>query len=161
MRLYLLRHGDAEIKSSTGKDFDRGLTELGIKQIERVKKRFIQEAEGVEFTVFCSAAKRTRETWGILASAVVVEELEFLDELYLADRAHLLNFLWNVNHPTNDILLIGHNEGISELASYLLDDRYLLPTSGLLVIEFPDAEDLSETGLGTGVKVSKCFPIEE
>jgi phosphohistidine phosphatase len=161
MRLYLLRHGHAENKSSTGKDFDRGLSEKGKKQVERVKNRFLQEFKDVEFTVFCSSAKRTRETWRIIAPVVKSEELEFLDDLYLADRAHLLNFLWNVNHPTNDILLIGHNEGISELASYLLDDRYLLPTSGLLVIEFPDAEDLSETGLGTGEKLSKCFPVEE
>lgn len=78
----------------------------------------------------------------------------------MAERVQLLNFIWNVNHPTNDILIIGHNNGISDLASYLLDERYVLPTSGLLVIDFPDAKDLSETGLGTGVKVSKCFPIE-
>lgn len=160
MKLYLLRHGDAEIKSSTGKDFDRNLTELGRSQVERVKKRFLKESEGVEFTVFCSSAKRTRETWGIIASVVVVEELEFLDDLYLADHNHLLNFLWNVHHPTDDILIVGHNNGISDLASYLLDERITLPTSGLIVIDFPNCEELTQTSLGCGVKLSKCFPVE-
>ena len=161
MKLYLLRHGDAEIESSTGKDFDRGLTELGRNQVERVKKRLMNDAKDVEFTVFCSSAKRTRETWKIIAPVVKSEELEFLDNLYLAERVQLLNFIWNVNHPTNDILIVGHNCGISDLASYLLDESIHMPTSGLLVIDFPDVENLSGTGLGMGAKFSKCFPLEE
>jgi len=161
MRLYLLRHGDAEKVSEEGKDFDRGLTELGKKQIERVKKRIENDFSNHEFTVFCSSSQRTRETWEIIAPVVEVEELEFLDDLYLAERTKLLNFIWNVNHPTDDVLIVGHNKGISDLASYLLDERIILPTSGFLVIDFPDAEDLSETGIGLGVKLSKCFPVEE
>ncbi|RFC53939.1 SixA phosphatase family protein [Brumimicrobium aurantiacum] len=161
MKLYLLRHGDAEINSSTGKDFDRGLSELGKKQVDRVKKRMEKVAPNVEFTVFCSSALRTKETWKVLSPVIEEQELEFLDDLYLADNNHLLNFLWNVNHPTSDVLLIGHNNGISDLASYLLDQRYTIPTSGLLVIDFPEAKDLSEVGLGTGEEVVKCFPIDE
>ncbi len=160
MRLYLLRHGEAEDHSSTGKDFDRGLTELGRKQVERVKNRFLKDREGVEFTVFCSSAKRTKETWQVIAPVIETAELDFLDELYLAERVQLLNFIWNVNHPTDDVLIVGHNNGISDLASYLLDDSITMPTSGLIVIDFPEAKDLSETGIGTGVKVSKCFPID-
>lgn len=160
MRLYLLRHGDAEKESKEGKDFDRGLTELGRKQVERVKSRLKNDCNDVGFTVFCSSAKRTKETWQIIAPVVDVEELEFLDDLYLAERTKLLNFIWNVNHPSDDVLIIGHNKGISDLASYLLDERIDLPTSGFLVIDFPDAEDLSKTSLGCGVKLSKCFPID-
>lgn len=161
MKLYLLRHGDAEKESKAGKDFDRGLTELGRKQVERVRNRLENDCNAVEFTVFCSAAKRTMETWQLIAPALEVEELEFLDDLYLAERTKLLNFIWNVNHPTDDVLIIGHNKGISDLASYLLDERIDLPTSGLLVIDFPDAKNLSETSLGGGVKLKKCFPVEE
>ncbi|PWH86841.1 SixA phosphatase family protein [Brumimicrobium oceani] len=160
MRLYLLRHGDAEKESKAGKDFDRGLTELGRKQVERVKNRLENDYSDREFTVFCSAAQRTRETWQIIAPVVEVEELEFLDDLYLAERTQLLNFIWNVNHPTEDVLIIGHNKGISDLASYLLDERIMLPTSGFLVIDFPNCHELTETSLGCGAKLSKCFPVE-
>jgi|SRR5690554_6633248 len=160
MRLYLLRHGDAEKKNSAGKDFDRGLSELGKIQVERVKNRLEKEAKDVDFTVFCSSAKRTRETWKEISSVIKTEEIEFLDELYLAERVDLLNFLWNVNHPTDTVMIVGHNNGLSDLASYFLDDRFIMPTSGLLIIDFPEAKDLSETGIGAGVKVGKCFPIE-
>ncbi|WP_107037724.1 SixA phosphatase family protein [Brumimicrobium mesophilum] len=160
MRLYLLRHGDAEKESKEGKDFDRGLTELGRNQVERVKKRLENEYSNHEFTVFSSSSQRTKETWQIIAPVLEVEELEFLDDLYLAERTKLLNFIWNVNHPTDDVLIIGHNKGISDLACYLLDERISLPTSGFLVIDFPDIDELSKTSLGAGVKLSKCFPVE-
>jgi phosphohistidine phosphatase len=161
MRLYLLRHGEAEHKSSTGNDFDRSLREEGKIQIERIKNRLISDASGIEFSVFCSNAARTRETWDLISSSVEVADVEFLDDLYLADHTFLLNFLWNNPNQTNSILLIGHNNGLSDLASYLLDERIILPTSGLLIIDFPEAKKLSDIGLGTGVKVSKCFPPEE
>lgn len=158
MRLYLLRHGEAVHKSPTGNDFDKGLSEAGRVQIDRVKNRLIKDAADIEFSVFCSGAKRTRETWELISSAINVSKIEFKDDLYLADHTHLLNFLWNNPNQTNSILLIGHNNGLSDLASYLLDERIVLPTSGLLVIDFPEAKKLSDIGLGTGVKLSKCFP---
>ena len=154
MRLYLLRHGEAEHKSPTGSDFDKRLTELGVEQVERVKKRLLNDAKDIEFSVFCSSAARTKETWQIISSSITVKSIEFLDDLYLADHTHLLNFLWNNPNQTNSVLLIGHNNGLSDLASYLLDERIVLPTSGLLVIDFPDAKKLSDIGLGTGEKIS-------
>nr|WP_299201550.1 histidine phosphatase family protein [uncultured Brumimicrobium sp.] len=160
MRLYLLRHGEAENQSPTGKDFDKDLTEHGREQVERIKKRLMNDVTDVEFSVFCSGAKRTQSTWEIIAPVVNVISLDILDELYLADQTHLLNFLWNNPNQTNSILLIGHNNGLSDLASYLLDEQIVLPTSGLVIIDFPEAKQLSDIGLGTGVKVGKCFPVE-
>src|SRR5690554_2539227 len=122
MKLYILRHGEAEKKSSTGKDFDKSLTEKGKEQVERVKRRLMKTADDVDFSVYCSTAQRTKETWQILAPVVSVNDIQFLDELYLADHNHLLNFLWNVNPSTEDVLLIGHNNGLSDLVSYFLDD---------------------------------------
>lgn len=161
MRLYLLRHGEAEHKSLKGNDFDRSLSEVGEKQIEQIRNRLANDANDSEFSVFCSSAARTKETWKLISTTVNIANIEFLDDLYLADHAYLLNFLWNNPNQTNSILLIGHNNGLSDLASFLLDERIVLPTGGLLIIDFPDAKELSDIGLGTGVKVSKCFPIED
>lgn len=161
MRLYLLRHGEAENKSSTGKDFDKSLTELGKEQVERVKNRLIKDSSDIEFSVFCSGAARTRETWQIISSSIIVKNIEFRDDLYLAGHNHLLNFLWNNPNQTNSVMLIGHNNGLSDLASYLLDESTVIPTSGLMIINFPEAKELSDIGLGTGELVSKCFPREE
>jgi len=161
MRLYLLRHGEAENKSPTGSDFDKRLTEVGKKQADRIKNRLLNDANDIEFSVFCSGAARTKETWQIISSSIIVKNIEFLDDLYLADHTYLLNFLWNNPNQTNSILLIGHNNGLSDLASYLLDESIVLPTSGLIIIDFPDAKELSDIGLGTGVKVSQCFPPED
>ena len=160
MRLYLLRHGEAENKSPTGSDFDKSLTEVGKEQVERVKNRLLNDANHIEFSVFCSGAARTKETWQIISSSIIVKSIEFLDDLYLVDHTYLLNFLWNNPNQTNSILLIGHNNGLSDLASYLLDERIVLPTSGLLIINFPEAKKLSDISLGSGVKVSQCFPPE-
>src|SRR5690554_371878 len=158
MRLYLLRHGEAVHNSSTGNDFDRVLSEEGKNQVDRVKKRLINDASGIEFNVFCSSSARTKETWDLIATSITVSNIEFREDLYLADQTFLLNFLWNRPNQTQSVLLIGHNNGLSDLASYLLDELIVLPTSGLLIIDFPEIKKLTDIGLGTGVKVSQCFP---
>ncbi|PKR81009.1 hypothetical protein CW751_07535 [Brumimicrobium salinarum] len=158
MKLYLLRHGEAYDSSSTGKDFDRELTDHGVEQVNQIKKRLENEASEAEFCVFCSSASRTKQTYEIIAPSLSISSISFLKEMYLADHTYMLNFLWNNEHQDDTVLLIGHNNGLSDLASYLLDQKIVLPTSGLLIIDFPELKNLSDIGLGTGVEVSKCFP---
>lgn len=132
MTLYLIRHAKAEKEAKSGRDFDRKLSEKGRKQAKKL-------GELLKYTIpentrfFCSSAKRTRET---ITLSELTNEVHFLDELYLASETKLVQFVnaLNAEHP---ICLIGHNEGISELASYFTGQTIELRTSEFIVLRFP------------------------
>mgnify|MGYP001302763713 CR=1 FL=1 len=157
MKLYMLRHGDAEIRSLTGKDFDRRLSENGRRQANIVKTKLQLITENEPFTVYCSTAKRAEETYFIASLALKVKSLEFSDKLYLALLEGLIEFFRNIEPVTQSVLLVGHNEGISQFASYLLDEELVFPTAGLLEVSFPIIDEWKYIGRGTGAEVNRFF----
>lgn len=69
MRLYLLRHGDAEDYAPTGRDFDRRLTPEGIERMRAEAEGM--RALGLKFEkIFASPLLRARETAEIVAETL-------------------------------------------------------------------------------------------
>jgi phosphohistidine phosphatase len=146
IKLMLLRHAKTENQSKTGLDFDRQLAPKGQGQ----SKSMATHLTNIEFTdtvVFCSDAKRTVQTFEYLRAQNDIPSYILMHDLYLANRETLLNQLCK---QTGDfsILLIGHNDGLSDLASYLTDDYIHLKTCTLLTLDV-HAEDWSELTQGS------------
>ncbi len=157
MLLYLLRHAKTDQLSITGKDFDRKLLKKGVNQAAVLGKYF-EEHQINPAHIYCSTAARTRQTIsGIQKNHSFDQKVIFKDELYLCGKDVLLNFLWSEHHG-EDVLIIGHNNGISDFAEYLIDDFVELKTGELIVIEF-DAELWNETSQGTGTIVRRFRPV--
>ena len=161
MKIYLLRHGEATHSSSSGKDFDRPLSAYGKQQIGAVEDFLVKEAKGIELSIYCSNALRTKETLRILYASLKIKKSNFFDELYHADFEFLIRFLKKISPSEENVLLVGHNNGISDLASYLLDKRIGLPTGGLLKINFELIDNWKEIGRGTGEEKERFYPIIE
>ena len=83
-------------------------------------------------SVYCSSAIRTRETLAILQEEIIFSEITYLDDLYLASQASLLQFLWEKD--AEDIMIVGHNEGLSDLASYCMGSEIHLKTCSYIKI---------------------------
>jgi len=132
MKLILIRHGNAEDSSSTGKDFDRNLSQKGIVQTKELAEYLIPKSISGE--VFCSNAKRTLQTYQSIEKSLPTKVI-FLDELYLTSKDELLKLIWK-NQSSETITIIGHNNGLSELASYLLGDLLILSTSACVCLSF-------------------------
>lgn len=158
MKLFLIRHGEAEGRSLTGKDFDRKLSDRGIQEVNQLCNYLESKVTNQENVAFISSARRTRETSQILLRKMKNVETQYDDELYLATLHQLLDFCWKHLTTTENIFLIGHNFGISELASYFLDEEILLPTSAMLTIDFPFLYSLNEVSKGMGIKESFFIP---
>ena len=154
MKLHLLRHAKTNPQSSTGRDFDRELLPKGIKQSEDLAL-FFQKEVSVD-TVWCSDAARTRKTLSIIQDINTFQELSYSEELYLCSREVYLNKLWN-HDSSEDVLIVGHNFGISDLATYLTDIRIELRTSGYICIEF-QADSWQETSRGMGEIIREYRP---
>jgi phosphohistidine phosphatase len=155
MKLHLIRHAKTQQQSISGKDFDRKLLPKGINQAN-VLSNFLA-LKGVQFELtWCSTAVRTQETFSILRFNNDLGKIVFSDEFYLCDKETLLAKIWDLDHG-NDLLIIGHNDGISTFASYLLDDTINLRTSEYLCIEF-HTTSWNTVSRGTGVIVDSYRP---
>jgi phosphohistidine phosphatase len=151
MKLHLLRHAKTNQISPTGKDFDRELLPRAFEQSAELK-RYLQDHTIAPKHILCSSAVRTRQTLDQIKAFFADVPVTFLDELYLASAGELLKIINELQSP-EDVLLIGHNEGISELASELSAGFILLKTCGLVSLEFPfesSAMVSKETGVLVG-----------
>jgi len=158
LTLHLLRHAKTNANSDSGLDFDRLLLEKGIRQSKMMAQFFKMNDFQPKF-IFCSSAKRTRATLKEIQKLHALEHaVEFRKELYLASRRDLLSFLCEVK-GNGDVFIIGHNNGLSDLITYLVDDFYDLPTCSFVSITF-DVDDWSEVSQSLG-KVAVYFSPKE
>lgn len=134
MNLFLIRHAKTEKTASSGRDFDRKLTEKGQKQGLELQK-FLAEFDFEEVTIWCSDAIRTKQTLSLIDEHFPSQNIEFKNELYLASSQEIRNLIWNTD-SNRDLLIIGHNDGISDIASYFLGEDIHLKTATLIQISF-------------------------
>lgn len=132
MKLHLLRHAKTEERSSSGRDIDRKLLPKGIAQATELRS-FLNDLRGLN--LHCSTATRARQTLDILVEEREIGSVFFTEDLYLCSHLDLLHYL-NGIEGQKDILLVGHNNGISDLATYLTGQFIDLKTCGYVCLEF-------------------------
>jgi len=145
-RLVLLRHAKADTPPGTA-DEDRPLSARGHADAQAagawLATRHVPEL------VFCSPAKRTRQTWHAVAAnlpATAAPMVRYERGLYLGGADQLLELVRTVEDGVSSVLVIGHNPSLSQLALELDPEGGLdsdgLRTSGLTVhrVDGPWAE---------------------
>ncbi len=135
MILHFLRHAKTNQLSPSRRDFDRELLPRGYEQLSEFRA-FVGQRELSIDHIYCSAAKRTRQTLDEIADLFPKATISFHEELYLASASELLTFL-STKNSSQKYILIGHNEGLSELASYLTNTEIHLKTCGYVQLSFP------------------------
>ncbi len=155
MKLHLLRHGKTHQHSDSGRDFDRKLNAKGLAQCDLLGDYFT--AKEFDCEAWCSGAVRTRETFTQVAEKVDLGSVVMREDLYLCSRAVMLEALW-ARPGSDDLLIVGHNFGISDLATYLTDERIELSTGGYICISF-DGMSWEEISRGTGTIWDQYRPM--
>ncbi len=146
-RLVVLRHAKSDWPAGVA-DRDRPLGRRGRRDAPAAGL-WIAEHVGVPDMVWCSPARRTRETWELLAPHLGGSpDVTFDERIYEADVASLIEVLRETLKGTSTVLLVGHNPGVQELVLTLAEDERdevqvlaetKFPTSGvaLLAVEGP------------------------
>ena len=139
-RLMLLRHAKSDWPDVP--DRERPLAKRGRRDAP-VIGRWLREHGYLPDTVICSVARRTRQTWELIAlelggsPPVTIEP-----RAYAASALALLYLVRELPATSRSALLIGHNPAITELAASLLGppdgDRPALgfPTAAVAILEF-------------------------
>ncbi len=154
MLLFLIRHASAQNISKTGKDFDRHLTKEGVMQALKLGE-YICSLNVTMKHVYVSSSQRTRETAKYALHSM--SNIKYENSLYLPDSNELLKFI-NDLEINGNLLILGHNEGISSLASYLTNQNVGLNTANGVIIEF-DCNNSNEISRDTGRLIDFFSPI--
>lgn len=157
-RLMLLRHAKSDRSQNGQRDHDRDLAARGRAAAPQIGA-YLAERALVPDCVLVSTARRTRETWKLVAAALPgTPKARFDERIYEADPADILDAIRETPASCQCLLVIGHNPGLQELALLLAKDgnqndldslAEKFPTAGLAVIDVPvdDWADLrSHTG---------------
>ncbi len=113
-QLVLLRHAKAAADSDTGEDFDRPLAPRGREDAPVIGKA-LADAGADPQVVLVSAARRTRETWELVAPNFPKAEVRFMQTLYLAAAEDLAEEAENAG--AERVMIVAHNPGMHELAA--------------------------------------------
>jgi phosphohistidine phosphatase len=118
-RLYLLRHAKSSLGSPSLDDFDRPLNARGQQAATAMANHFRQRGIRPDL-VLCSPATRTRETWALVSEGLPVgAKVIAPPPLYGASLKALIDVISSTPGDGADILVIGHNPSIQELALWL------------------------------------------
>jgi phosphohistidine phosphatase len=154
-RLLLMRHAKADWPDVA--DQSRPLAKRG-RNDAPVIGRWLREHGYLPDVVVCSSARRTRQTWELVAPELGVSPaVTFDDRAYDAGEMNLLYLARELPASCQAALLIGHNPAISDLAVRLTEPAaqdaagplagVRFPTAAVAVLEFArDWADLAPGG---------------
>jgi phosphohistidine phosphatase len=144
-RLLLLRHAKSSWDRAEVEDIDRPLAPRGVRAAGAMA-RFLAAERLTPELVLCSAARRTVDTWSLMAGTLgrrVTVQIE--PGLYMAEPRALLTRLRALPDHWSCVMLLGHNPAMQSLARQLVGSgdaaarerlAAKFPTAALAVIDF-------------------------
>lgn len=136
-RLILLRHAKSSWDDPSLSDIQRPLNKRGERDAPRMGK-LLHEKNIRPDVIISSDATRAITTARLVASELDYElsDIRQNHALYLASPRTMLDVLKSSALNDDDVMLVAHNPGMTELANHLSDRRIdNLPTCGVFVIE--------------------------
>jgi phosphohistidine phosphatase len=144
-RLLLLRHAKSERTRPGGRDHDRVLAPRGRDDAPKLGAYMVRHGLIPE-RVIASTAARARATWDLVTASFEANPPVVSDKrLYEATPQAILKVIQECKPEVHNLLIVGHNPGLQELAALLIASGNLearqrlnekFPTTGLLVIDF-------------------------
>ena len=146
-RLYLLRHAKAVPADPQLDDHARELTVRGMHDASAIA-RYIRKNGFAPQLVMASTSARTRQTAELVLREIEARA-EYREALYLAEPGKILGLLQAAPQSISDLMVVGHNPGLEELAGKLarepvrrkerarrdvLEEKF--PTAALAVLDF-------------------------
>jgi phosphohistidine phosphatase len=157
LTLYLFRHAKSAWDDPSLSDFDRPLAPRGERTAPAMAA--YMKAQGLQpDLVLCSTARRTRDTWALMAGTLGQPRTTYLKEIYEAEPPALAAAIRRAPADARRLMLIGHSPGLEDLALDLIasGDRAgrkaiaeKFPTAALAVIDL-DIESWRDLAPATG-----------
>ena len=158
--LGLMRHGEAEAGTKSGKDIDRPLSEKGRLDAKTIGTILPDYISG-PLTIICSPAQRTRQTLDALCLKSSIS-LKIIDKLYYGNLGDYISLIATSSQAGVPLLVIGHNPAISQVVTKLNNNCFpvaslphFLQPANLALFDFPIAKNRISIGKGNFVALIK------
>ena len=157
--LWIIRHAKAKGSSDSGRDYDRELSDKGIKAAVQLASR-IASSERSPTWIVSSAAARTMETASIVQQScgLLQDVLIPSYELYLAPSGPYSDAIRSLPPDIRRAAIVGHNPTLTGLVNDLTGKPLLdnLPTMGC--VHLTSSQAWSDWRPGTAVAVEAFSP---
>ncbi len=135
--LFLLRHAKSDWPENTD-DFDRPITDAGHTNAGRMAdfcNKYASQIASIPEIILTSPAKRTVQTAQYFAKSLEINIMEEA-KLYNASEKNFILTLENLTDSYHSIILVSHNNGISNFANTLSEEIIHFKTCGLAVFQW-------------------------
>ena len=119
-KIHLIRHAKSSWEDDSLDDIARPLNERGTRTCNFMAGH-IWKAGCCFDHVFCSPAVRARSTIELIARSLpeVHVQWKIAPELYPCEGEFLLNWFGSLDEPISEVLIIGHNPGLTDVCNRL------------------------------------------
>lgn len=163
LMLHLLRHAKSSWDDPGVADVDRPLTPRGERAARKLGRALARERVRPQL-VLCSSARRARETLELIRPELPGSPaISLEDGLYAATGRELLARVRRIPPGSEEVLLIGHNPGVHDLALALAGStappslREQLPTGALISLKVAAAR-WADVAPGQGAVIRILLP---
>jgi phosphohistidine phosphatase len=154
--ILLMRHAKSSWKHKKLKDIERPLNARGEKDAPEMG-RLLLKKNIIPGLIVSSPAVRARRTAELVAKKCHYEkEIQYIDNLYMAEAPEILNCLSTLPDDVNQVLMISHNPGLEYTLQLLTGKVESLSTSTIVKISLP-VEHWSEINTETHGELEKVW----
>jgi phosphohistidine phosphatase len=135
--LTLLRHAKSSWDDPELSDSDRPLNKRGRRDAPLMGRRLAERSFQPDL-LLVSPACRARLTAEAVAGQLAIDgdSLTFDERIYEATVDELVGLVRSIAEDRRNVLLVGHNPGITDMANYLIGGRLEnIPTCGVFSVE--------------------------
>lgn len=146
--LILFRHAKSD-QSSDEADIDRPLNPRGRRQAPEAGRWLADHLDTIDLAVV-SPANRARTTWDLASSELSEIPHTLIDDrVYGASVTDLLRVVRELPDDARTVVLVGHNPGLEDLASFVTNASVSMPTSAIVALESTAAWSSADGGWAT------------
>ncbi len=139
MKIYFLRHGQADWPDWTGPDDERPLTKKGKKEVRRVAD-FLADLKVEPEVILSSPLPRASQTAEIVADEL---DLRVTEDPLLGPGFDIDKLGQLLEHYRGqDVMLVGHEPGFSDTIRVLTGGNVKMAKSGLALVDLDDPNEL-------------------
>jgi len=133
----LFRHGQAGWGNNIfGKDYDKPLTSIGIKDAEKMGK-YLSTMKSIPDLIISSTANRAKTTMEIAYNSGNWESIiNFETEIYGGNPNFLLELINKQNNKYDSICIVGHEPNFSNFISLTTGKYKIFNTASMAKIDF-------------------------
>ncbi len=145
-KLFVLRHAQSAGKQSSQPDYDRDLTPAGEAKVKALGEKIKKGNYDIDF-ILSSAATRTRLTVEAINKTLQLtsEKIQYRNELYDALLTEWIAQIHKLPNALSTVMFVGHNPGLSMLATNFHSTVVDLAPGELIAFEF-DVNSWEEVG---------------